>query len=212
MPRMIIGLTGGMGCGKTVAATMFADHGFSVSDSDAIIRDRLLTAPEVVLAIREHFGAGVLTGTGDVDRGSVAERVFSDEAALQWLEDLLHPRLHAIWRTEIEGTPGKSWVVEVPLLFEKGLQNWFDFTVGVASHPAVQLARLERRGIPPQLARQRISKQLPLAQKIELADFVLLNDGSRDFLRAQVAALVDSLPTYPPRIRFNGVSAGRWGG
>ena len=81
-------------------------------------------------------------------------------------------------------------MVEVPLLFEKNLQNWFDFTIGVASHSAVQLARLEQRGLPPPLARQRISQQLPLAQKIELVDFVLLNDGSLEFLGEQVARLV----------------------
>ena len=86
-------------------------------------------------------------------------------------------------------------MVEVPLLFEKSLQNWFDFTVCVASHPAVQLARLEQRGLPPPLARQRISMQLPLAQKIEVVDFVLLNDGSPDFLREQVVRLVNSLST-----------------
>jgi dephospho-CoA kinase len=89
----------------------------------------------------------------------------------------------------------KFWVVEVPLLFEKSLQNWFDFTVCIASDPTVQLARLEQRGIPPLLARQRISKQLPLTQKIKLVDFVLLNDGSPDFLRDQVTALVSSLST-----------------
>jgi dephospho-CoA kinase len=86
-------------------------------------------------------------------------------------------------------------VVEVPLLFEKSLQNWFDFTICVASDPCVQFARLEQRGLPPSLARQRISKQLPLTQKIQLVDFVLLNDGSSDFLRAQVEALVNSLST-----------------
>jgi len=81
----------------------------------------------------------------------------------------------------------------VPLLFEKSLQNWFDFTIGVASDAALQLARLEQRGLPPPLARQRISQQLPLAQKIELSDFVLLNDGSLDFLREQVGRVVRQL-------------------
>ena len=86
-------------------------------------------------------------------------------------------------------------MVEVPLLFEKSLQNRFDFTICVASHPSVQLARLEQRGLPPSLARQRISQQLPLTQKIKLVDFVLLNDGSSGFLRAQVETLVNSLST-----------------
>jgi dephospho-CoA kinase len=192
---MILGLTGGMGCGKTTAAGMFAAHGFAPLDSDAIIRTTLLTDKEVVAAIREHFGAGVLAESGEVDRGRLARRVFTEEAALRWLEDLLHPRLYAYWRAAFAADESKSWVVEVPLLFEKSLQNWFDFTVCVASHPAVQLARLEQRGLPAPLARQRISMQLPLAQKIELVDFVLLNDGLPDFLREQVVRLADSLST-----------------
>jgi len=193
MSLMILGLTGGMGCGKTTAAGMFASHGFAPMDSDAIIRTMLATDKEVVAAIRDHFGDGVLAESGGVDRGRLARRVFIEEAALHWLEDLLHPRLFAYWRAAFAADGGKSWVVEVPLLFEKSLQNWFDFTVCVASHPAVQLARLEQRGLPPPLARQRISMQLPLVQKIELVDFVLLNDGSPDFLREQVARLVKSL-------------------
>jgi dephospho-CoA kinase len=192
---MILGLTGGMGCGKTTAAGMFAAHGFAPLDSDAIIRTMQSTDKEVIAAIREHFGVDVLAESGGVDRGRLARRVFTNEAALRWLEDLLHPRLYAYWRAAFAAEVGRSWVVEVPLLFEKSLQNWFDFTVGVASDPAVQLARLEQRGLPAPLARQRISMQLPLVQKIELVDFVLLNDGSPDFLREQVVRLVNSLST-----------------
>jgi dephospho-CoA kinase len=90
-------------------------------------------------------------------------------------------------------TPGAEWVVEVPLLFEKSLENWFDFTLCVACDPLSQLARLEQRGLDRALAEQRISKQLPLARKIELSDFVLWNDGSTGFLKSQVDRIVDSL-------------------
>ena len=190
---MILGLTGGMGCGKTTAAGMFAKHGFEPLDSDAIVRKILLADRDVIESIERRFGAGVLTAAGEVDRHKLAHRVFSDEAGLRWLEDLLHPRVFEHWQNVFGAGKGQSWVVEVPLLFEKSLQNWFDFTVCVASDPVVQLARLEQRGVPPSLARQRISKQLPLTQKIKLVDFVLLNDGSSDFLRDQVAALVNSL-------------------
>jgi len=191
---MIIGLTGGIGCGKTMAASMMASHGFCAMDSDQIIRSTLLIDSEVIDAIKGRFGAGVLTESGQVDRSKLARRVFLDDASLAWLEGLLHPRLFEYWRNAFAADRTKSWVVEVPLLFEKNLQNWFDFTVCVASHPGVQLARLERRGLPPELARQRISKQLPLAHKIELVDFVLSNDGSLDFLREQVSTLIASLP------------------
>ncbi len=190
---MIIGLTGGIGCGKTVVASMMAGHGFASLDSDLIIRSTLLVDSEVIDAIRNRFGPEVMTQAGQVDRGKLARRVFVDDEALAWLEDLLHPRLFAFWRNAFAADRTKSWVVEVPLLFEKSLQNWFDFTLCVASHPEVQLARLERRGLPPESARQRISKQLPLAQKIELVDFVLSNDGSLDFLRDEVSALIASI-------------------
>jgi dephospho-CoA kinase len=186
---MILGLTGGLGCGKSTVAGMFAVHGYQALDSDAIVREVLLKDAGVIAAIRTQFGDEVLTAAGEVDRRQLARRVFADEASLRWLEGLLHPRVFAHWRTRFATEPGRSWVVEVPLLIEKNLQNWFDFTIGVASHSAVQLARLEQRGLPPPLARQRISQQLPLAQKIELVDFVLLNDGSLEFLREQVARL-----------------------
>jgi dephospho-CoA kinase len=192
---MILGLTGGIGCGKTTAAQMFAERGYASLDSDAIIRSVLLTDRENIEAIRVRFGAGVLTAEGQVDRQCLARRVFQDELALRWLENLLHPRLFEYWRQAFSAAPERPWVVEVPLLFEKSLQNWFDFTICVASHPSVQLARLEQRGLPSSLARQRISKQLPLTQKIMLVDFVMLNDGSSGFLRAQVESLVNSLST-----------------
>jgi dephospho-CoA kinase len=84
-------------------------------------------------------------------------------------------------------------VIEVPLLFEKGLENWFDFIVCVSTSSANQFARLSERGIPQSLAEQRISKQLPLALKLEKADFVLSNDGTTDSLRLQVNHLADRL-------------------
>ncbi len=193
--RMILGLTGGLGCGKSAAAQMFASHRFGLIDSDGLVREVLLKEPDVISAIRRRFGDDVMAADGAVSRRQLAQRVFTDPAALRWLEDLLHPRLFSLWQSRFEAEPSTSWVVEVPQLFEKGLQNWFDFTICVASHPTVQLARLEQRGLPSPLARQRISQQLPLAQKIKLVDFVLLNDGSLEFLREQVARVVALLST-----------------
>jgi dephospho-CoA kinase len=182
-----------MGCGKTAAAAMFEREGFLRIDSDALVRDRVLTTPEVVKQIAERYGSGVLAADGAVNRAELSKRVFGGDEALQWLEELVHPRLFELWREMLAASPGGKWVVEVPLLFEKSLENWFDFTVCVACAPAQQLARLEQRGLPHALAEQRISKQLPLARKIELADFVLWNDGSVQFLQDQVIELTRSL-------------------
>ena len=190
---MKLGLTGGIGCGKSTAARFFEEAGFRRIDTDEVIRQEVLTNPDVEAAIAQHFGSHTLTVEGRVDRVALAKIVFFDDAALRWLEDLLHPRLYVILRGRLAETKVVDHVVEVPLLFEKHLENWFDFTVCVGTTSQLQLARLEERGLPQALAAQRISKQLPLAQKLELADYVLLNDGSPDFLRAQIIRLAAQL-------------------
>ncbi len=190
---MILGITGGIGCGKSTAAACFKRKGFRRLDSDELIRTQVLTSPAVVTALRDRYGADILNAEGSVNRTQLAARVFPAETELRWLEDLTHPVVFELWRSAFRGDPGASWAVEVPLLFEKRLEIWFDFTICVASAPAQQLARLEQRGLSRALAEQRISKQLPLAQKIELADYVLWNDGSTEFLQEQVSRLVVSI-------------------
>ena len=204
---MIVGITGGLGCGKSTAARAFAARGFRRLDSDEIVRDQVLTDPAVVATVRARYGDAVLSRTKDAENGAVphdlgtfvinrqalAARVFADDTERVWLEDLTHPRVFSAWRAAFAAEPRVKWAVEVPLLHEKGLENWFDFTVCVACAPAQQLARLEQRGLPRALAGQRISKQLPLARKIELSDFVLWNEGTPAFLEAQVDRLAEAL-------------------
>lgn len=191
---MILGLTGGIGCGKSTAARAFVAGGFRLVDADALIRDQVLIAPALVAAVAARYGDGVLAPSGAINRAVLAKFVFADDAERWWLEARTHPALFAIWRRMLATAPKARWVFEVPLLFEQALENWFDFTVCVACSPEQQLVRLERRGLSRELAGQRISKQLPLARKIELADLVLWNDGSAAFLQAQVDTLVASLP------------------
>jgi dephospho-CoA kinase len=178
-----------MGCGKSTAAALFAEHGFRRLDADQTVRDELLTDPEVVAAIRARLGPETVLPDGKVNRRRVAELVFADDVSLRWLEDLLHPRLFARWRAVFAANEDDKFIVEVPLLFEKGMENWFDFIVCVTSDQQTQIRRLELRGLPPELARLRLTKQLPLERKCELADFVILNDGSFEFLREQVDRL-----------------------
>ena len=194
---MTVGITGGLGCGKSTVARALEIRGYKRLDSDQIVRERVLTAPEVMAALAGRFGPTVVVeqagGGRVVNRLALAERVFGRDEDRLWLEELTHPRVFAAWREALAGDRTARWVIEVPLLHEKGLENWFDFTVCVACAPAQQLARLEQRGLPRVLAGQRISKQLPLARKIELSDFVLWNDGSPAFLEAQVDRLADAL-------------------
>ena len=190
-----LGITGGIGCGKSAAARWVEAHGFRRLDSDQIVREGLLTDPGVIGALRDHFGAEILTPDGGVDRTALAARVFPVPAEREWLEALLHPRVTAAWAEAFAGGgAGTRWVVEVPLLFEKGLEKWFDFTVCVALSPRVQLMRVVERGLTPEMAAQRIRAQWPQERKIGLADFVLWNDGAPEFLETQVGRLVRSLP------------------
>ncbi len=194
---MILGITGGVGCGKSAAASAFERHGFRRLDSDQIVRDVVLTAPDVMAALRGRYGEAVISGEAGretVNRPALAERVFSSDVERLWLEELTHPRVFERWRQAFATEPEARWVVEVPLLHEKRLENWFDFTICVACAPSQQLVRLEQRGLPRVLAGQRISKQLPLAQKIERSDYVLWNEGSTRFLESQVDHLAAALP------------------
>ncbi|MGE9293267.1 MAG: dephospho-CoA kinase [Puniceicoccales bacterium] len=190
-----LGLTGGIGCGKSTAGALFEKGGFRVVDCDRIVRDLLESDAGVHTALRERFGEQVMLPEGGVDRAAIAAVVFQDAEALKWLESLLHPLVEGVWRDRLNSDPEANWCVEIPLLFEKNLEKHFDFTVCLASSEAVQLDRLAARGLSRDQAKARIQRQLPLDQKISRADFVLFNDGSQDFLRQQVFQLIDPLTT-----------------
>lgn len=193
MVQRVVGITGCMGCGKSSVAKLLEQRGYRRLDSDEIVRSDLLGRPDVIADVRRRFGEGVIDAEGRVHRARLAARVFADDADLQALEDLVHPLLYAVWRRRLESEPAVHWVFEVPLLFEKGLENWFDFIVCVTTTPAQQYARLEARGITREQAEARISKQLPLARKAELSDYVIGNEGAPEFLARQVDLLVERL-------------------
>jgi dephospho-CoA kinase len=198
---MVLGITGGFGCGKSTVARLLGERGFRCLDSDVLVREKVLPSAAVHAALRARYGETVFSQDGSVNRSALGERAFSDDTERAWLEDLTHPMVFALWRSAIRdaapgagpGNGGVRWALEVPLLFEKGLENWFDYIVCVACSPEQQFARLEQRGWNRALAGQRISKQLPLARKMELSDFVLWNEGSPEFLKAQVDRLVNSV-------------------
>jgi dephospho-CoA kinase len=191
---MILGITGGIGCGKSTATGMLELAGFRRIDTDDLVREQVLKSSDVIAAVRARWAERVIDQQGQIDRGKLAAVVFASDADRNWLEGLVHPRVFALWRERLATDPQGRWVIEVPLLHEKQLENWFDFTICVASAPETQLARLEQRGLPRPLAAQRISKQLPLAHKIEHSDFVLWNDGPVEFLQKQIDRLITVLP------------------
>jgi dephospho-CoA kinase len=202
---MVIGLTGGIGCGKSAAAADFAALGFAVLDTDRIVKEEVLPSREVVESARARWGDQVMVFSDNeapdadspatLDRQRVADIVFSDENERRWWEGVVHPRVGALWRGRVAAAPSADWVIEIPLLFEARLEKGFDFIVCVGANPATQLARAVARGMTQAQAGQRIASQLPLATKLHSAHVVLWNDGSREFLRAQVRAWADALRT-----------------
>jgi len=189
---VLLGLTGGIGAGKTTALRAFERLGCPTLSSDAVVH-ALYRDPEVREAVVGRFGPGVLDAGGEVARPEVAARVFSDEVARRWLEQLLHPRVAAElarWRREQETAhPGAILVHEVPLLFEAGLAERYDGVVLITAPDEVRRAR------SPQRFDERAATQLPEAVKAERADHVYVNDGTLDDLERWVADLVSRLRT-----------------
>ncbi len=188
---MKMGLTGGMGCGKSTVGRLLRERGWGLVDSDALVHELLAADAGTIEEVADAFGSLVLLSEGGVDRKSLGSIVFGDAAELAKLEAILHPRVRERWESAVAG-PG-DWVVEIPLLFEKKLQKSVDLSVCVFCHPSKQLERLEKRGINRTQALARISRQMPLSEKAELANYVLLNDGSTSYLDAQVVRLLSQL-------------------
>ncbi|MDQ8205946.1 dephospho-CoA kinase [Coraliomargarita sp. SDUM461003] len=191
---MKVGLTGGIGCGKSTVMGLFREAGGRTIESDAVVRELLASDAIVHEQLRAHWGDAVFNA-GTVDRRAVAARVFQDSSELKWLEDLLHPLVRAHWQAAIEQAPGALWLVEIPLLFEKRLETLFDLTVCVASPPDVVQERMVARGYTGAEVAQRRERQMPLEEKIERADHLISNAGSLEFLKRQTTRLIEQIAT-----------------
>lgn len=186
-----IGLTGGIGCGKSSVAKLFRARGFQSLDSDLIVHDLLARDAETIAEVVAVFGPEARRSAGGIDRALLGRIVFEDPKLLSALEGILHPRVRKTWQAAC--LEGENWVLEIPLLFEKKLEKNVDITVCVFSHPETQVERLEQRGMNRTQALARMNRQMPLSEKAKLADYVLLNDGSFEFLEEQLDCLISSL-------------------
>lgn len=179
-----VGLTGGLGAGKSEALSALGKLGAATLSADAVVHE-LLGTDELREALTGRFGPGIAPG-GVVDRSVVADRVFSQPGEREWLEGLLWPRVGeriAAWREErdhAEPVP-KAAVVEVPLLFEAGMGPTFDHTIAVVAEEAVRESRAAERGHAGVASRQ--DRQLSQAEKAQHADFVVRNDGTLEELK-----------------------------
>jgi dephospho-CoA kinase len=187
-----VAITGGIGAGKSEALAAFARHGAATISSDDIVHRLLREDDAVHHALGEHFGDQILDGRGEVDRAALAEIVFADRDALNWLEGVLHPLVvqeYMGWREQLaaQEEPPALCATEVPLLYEVGGQDRFDAVVVVTAPPETRAGRTEAD------ADDREQRLLPDSVKVAQADFAYLNDGSLDELDAWVGEVVQEL-------------------
>ena len=185
-----VGLTGGVGSGKSTVSARLAEHGAVVIDADAIAREVVEPGTPGLAAVVERFGPGVLTPEGALDRPGLAGIVFADEQARQDLNGIVHPLVGARTAELMAQAADDAIVVyDVPLLVEGGMASGFDVVVVVLADEPTRLHRLAQRGMPEADARARMAAQATDEQRRAVADEVIDNSGSLADLRAQVDAL-----------------------
>ena len=189
-----VGLTGGLGAGKSEALRMLGELGAATLSTDAVVHE-LLAEPEMRDLVSARLGDGVVRD-GRLDRSAIAERVFGDDGARSWLEAQLWPRVGervATWRNGLESAdpPPRAAVVEVPLLFESGMDGVFDRTIAVVADEGLRSSRAGARNHTA--VEERTGRQLSQDQKAEKADFTVRNDGSLEELKETLSRVLGKL-------------------
>ena len=193
MNTRVLGLTGGVGMGKSTAARLLKKVGLPVVDSDDLAREAVHPGTEGLAEIADEFGEGFLKADGSLDRDKMASTVFQDGAARKRLEAIIHPRVRTVWEKQIDQWREQKrpvGVVVIPLLFEVDLQDSFDAVLCVACTANTQRARLRERNWDDAQITARIAAQMDIAQKMDLADHVLWNEGAPELLMDQMKEIL----------------------
>jgi dephospho-CoA kinase len=190
---IVIGLTGGIASGKSTVASMLRELGAPIVDADLIARQVVEPGQPALAEIADRFGADVLDADGRLDRKAMGERVFSDPIARAALNAIVHPRIAIASRAalaELAAAGNPVALYDAALLVENQIHRGLDGLIVVSAPAAAQIERLcERDSIDESAARARLAAQLPLADKLAVADWVVDNGGSLEQTRAQVEAV-----------------------
>ena len=189
---MLIGLTGGIATGKsTFAGFMRNILDLQFFDADATVHHLLDHSVPVKSTIRSTFGPSAFNSDGTVNKSFLRKLIYEDAKARKNLEGLLHPLVRESWMQVSQTTKWAegTFLADIPLLFETGASKYFDTVVVVASSETWQLERMKCRGINPDLQSKMLSCQMPLEEKVCLADHVVWNDGSLENLKTEAIAL-----------------------
>lgn len=186
---MLIGLTGGIGCGKSTVLEIFSKLGWHTIDADSICHQIYENAESNLKEIlKKRWGEKILTTEGLIDRKSIADIVFRNKEELEWLNSVMHPEI--IRRAKKLQAESKMPVIfDAPLLYEAQIENEFDAIIAVWCNASLQKARLLARGLNITEIEARIAVQLPAEKKLERADFAIINNGDFDCLQKQCEKL-----------------------
>jgi dephospho-CoA kinase len=185
-----VGLTGGIASGKSTVATLFAERGATVLDTDRISREVVAAGMPALGALVSALGGGILASDGSLDRAALRRRIFSDEAARLKVESILHPEIMAELDRRSKRAPGPYQLFVIPLLVERGYERAVDRVLVVDCEEETQIARLVARdGETRENALAMLATQASREQRLAAADDVIENDGGRKALAGQVAAL-----------------------
>jgi len=190
-----VGLTGGIGAGKSTALDALERLGARCLSTDRVVHE-LYASSDVREAVLERFGPSVLADDGRIDRAALARLAFATDADRSWLEGLLWPRVGervVAWRDAMRELmpPPRAVVVEVPLLFESGLDRGYDATIAVIADEEVRAQRAGARG--HEALAQRSARQLTQEEKSQHATFTVINDGTEAELEQKLSAILDKL-------------------
>jgi len=185
----VLGLTGGVGMGKSACAGLFLERGVPLVDTDELARQLVAPGQPALDEIRNLFGPELIAQDGQLRRAALAQTVFAEPAARRQLEKILHPRIRALWRAQVLAWRSEARplaVVVIPLLFETGAEKELDTTICIACSAATQQERLLARGWSQDQIEQRTNAQWPVEKKIALANHVIWSEGSLDVHAAQL--------------------------
>ena len=191
---MKVGLTGGIGAGKSTVADLFSQKGAVVIRSDELARQVIEPQTPGFQQVIDRFGKEFVNSEGYIDRAKLAQIVFQDDAALKDLENFVHPLVRSKTNQIIDLHTSETIIVnEIPLLLEKKMESLFDFLVIVISSEKNRLERLAQRGLTTEQATARMSKQVSDDERKAAADFLIVNDGNLDQLEADVEKIWQTL-------------------
>lgn len=198
MQQRIIGLTGGMGTGKSTVAQILAQYGIPVWDADLASREIVAPGTPVYQAIVERYGTDIINTTGELQRAKLGALVFAQPTELTWLEQQIHPVVRQQAQRWLRVRDAPILVLVIPLLFEAAMTDLITEIWVVSCTSASQYQRIQARDqLSPEAITQRLARQWSLAQKIALADVVIDNNGSLEDLTKQLQQLISPDPKEP---------------